>query len=407
MKSRINILDMITTIILLWYINPMSMDFYNWNYFAVLAFIWVVAAAIENSKALIESIINLPIMCYCLFLSVLLIYSSVGHSPFYFQSLSVPFAYVVGFYYIKHRSRENLRTVLAFGSIYIFIITINTMLKLYTNPNISRYLAGGNSEITRELATPFTGGFTFVYATLLLSINAFSIFLTSNKGKSKAYKVFNIVQLLLGTVLILMAQYMTALILLFVGYWLVILYSPTSNKIKIFSFFAMIAILVILMFGLLPGILENIAMFFPPEGGAVQEHLLELASVVRYGKSSAGSLARVKIFRASFGLFYHSPIFGAGYSRNHQEFIDFFARYGVVGALPYFGAMFMMSRRIIGLFDKSIYRMSVIIPYIIFALYLFLDTATDGLFYIVLFFLIAAPAIIIDKPAVMQNNKGQ
>ena len=391
MKIKCDLLDLTTIIILLWYINPMSMDYYNWTIFAVLAIIWIFLAASYDFEGFSRHVCNRQMLFYGFFIVVLFCYALVDHTPFYLQSLSVPFAFLVGQFYLLERDVQSQKRVMRFANLYIFIITINTIIKLVANPNISRYLAGGNSELTRNLITPFVGGFSFVYISVLFSVNAFANLLMKEENR-KQYKVLNIFQFVAGIVFIVLAQYLTAMILLALGCLIVLLLSPAKEKYKILGVLIVIAGAGTLVFGVLPEILHYLASLFP--SGQVQDHLNELALTVQLGKGSANDLTRVQIFEKTIDLFLSNPLFGAGYSHNHQEFIDMFAQYGIVGGIPYFAAMFSMINKTCRDFRYSNYRMSVIISMIIFIALLFLNSAGDGVIYMSLFLIIPVRTII-------------
>jgi len=391
MKIKIDLLDITTIIILLWYINPMSMDYYNWTIFAVIAVIWIFLAVSYNNEGFNGHVCNRQMLLYGFFIMVLFFYALTDHAPFYLQSLSIPFAFLVGQFYLLERDMQSRKNVMRFANLYIFIITINTIIQLISNPNISRYLAGGNSELTRGLITPFTGGFSFVYISVLFSVNAFANLLIK-EGDSKQYRILNVFQFVAGIVFIILAQYLTAMILLAIGCLIVLLISPTKTKYKILGFLIVIAGVGALVFGVIPEILHYLASLFP--SGQVQDHLNELALAVQLGKGGANELTRVQIFEKTLDLFLSNPVFGAGYSHNHQEFFDMFAQYGIVGGVPYFVAMFSMIKKTCSDFRYSNYKMAVIIPMITFIVFLFLNSAGDGVIYMSLFLIIPARTAI-------------
>lgn len=240
--------------------------------------------------------------------------------------------YIIFFYIIVHDSYQRR----GFGKVeFVYILTLISMpiwlfltyKGLLDNARAARMLIRASAE-SKELAESGVGGFSLIYFAvayfaLLLGLVKYSLI---NRVKIPFLIVINLIFLL---VVIIKAQYSTAVIILFLS---IVLTLVISNKISIKSIIPLLVLMIIIAFmylnlrTVLDIAQENL------DGANYQMKIEDIRSSLD-GNNVDTVNDRVERYERSFMLFIENPILGTierAPIGKHSLILDTFAQFGFV-----------------------------------------------------------------------------
>lgn len=217
-----------------------------------------------------------------------------------------------------------------------FITMVLTLKTLVQYPGASRVLASNSFaqyglEKYRRMGT---GGFDFIYSTVIILPVNFVAILKLQKG----FRMMAVIFFAVAVMAILFSGYTTAILLLVL---IPILFLCTANKRNIFIVVVMIPLAIWAFREYRVDIADQTYELAGKFGSkAVEGHLIELADILAQ-KSSVDDLERVNIYYKSVTAFFTSPLFGtyaiAGTSlvSGHSTLLDILGGGGLLCFVPY------------------------------------------------------------------------
>jgi hypothetical protein len=241
----------------------------------------------------------------------------------------------IGLFLIYIDNQQLDKWILIIFMVAFIITTITTLTNLLININYSRLLASSSTseEITQILRRKNIGSFDFIYG-ILVGIPALLI-LVKNKIGKKA-KFILIINLILGTLCVLNANFTTAYLILGLNILVIILPNRIGfNKfipLFLFCFLALIYIgksLIIFALNISLNYINSIM---------TQQKIFDIINFLN-GKTSLNNVtSRSGLIQNSIESFSINPLFGVGAYYNsfdivggHSQLIDEIARYGILG----------------------------------------------------------------------------
>lgn len=334
--SIINLLACLYSV--LWMINPVSSNIYT---IGVAVLVWVLSAFLLNRSALYYLMMNKKSVIIWLWPLVMAFYSLTGHMNF---SLSYFIYIIIGFmipFYVYDRNEFACKTIAIVGIGYCVLISLVTLFAYRSFPAISRVLSYGSDELISAQGgliykTPFVAGYKNIYLMIFLVVTFGAVYKQIN---NKLIKIICGIIFLLFTINIILGQFTIGLVILFIGLFGYFGYVQENSR-KRFLWYSIAVLGGMVMFIFLEPILIFIADII---GGNIATHLKDLVSFLE-GRGGVGlTTDRIFVYGLSINSFFDKPLFGSGTldalyasNGNHSSVLDSFARFGLVGAIPYF-----------------------------------------------------------------------
>lgn len=238
-----------------------------------------------------------------------------------------------GYRYLK----PLLYTTLILMPIWLLL----TYIGLENNARAAR-IAIKSSDEAIELSKSGVGGFSLIYFSVIYIAILLPIFKNFKLINKKSITIILLagVNIVLSSIVIIKAQYSTALILLFFVYACWFMIGNKLNYTKIITgFFAMLIGYVVWLFKI------DLLLFLSTilEGPNYQMKITDIIYSLQ-GNSVGTVDDRIERYIRSIDLFISNPIFGT-ISRNdigkHSQFLDNFAQYGlIIGSLFFYIIMY-------------------------------------------------------------------
>ena len=253
---------------------------------------------------------------------------------------------------------------------YLKFITVSTLIawgyfalkaiRFYSvNENAARILA---SDRTAFDNIAIGGGYGIAYASCFLAVYIFD-FIIRNKFKKKYYTVLAVLAILVLYVVVLETKSTITIIFLYIGFALDILFRVLIPKIDniriklalIFGFLIMLILLIVIFYNL-KNMGEFILNSVSGKTDVVSKRIEEIGYLLKYGSAETGYSSdlngRIELIKQSFQTFFDNFFIGIGYKYgysfrdmyrigvgSHSELVDSLAKFGIIGAIPFFGAI--------------------------------------------------------------------
>ena len=242
------------------------------------------------------------------------------------NQLLIPLVYMIFAIWHMEYSNNNIKRGLVKSCIFSF--SISATISLY-------YLVGDPYAIRRASGSDFAvGDLNLVFAAVCIAI--VMLYLLIKNG----YKVSYFIVFIISSLLIILASYMTVIVLYFIFVLLTIGYKSSSKTVWSIMFFAIF----ILIFR------ENIAKMvysvsqFDFWTSVIQTRLTDISEFLynQHTQASGTIQDRLEPTFRSLRTFLNNPIFGVNYSEygvstigHHTQWVDNLARFGIIGNLIY------------------------------------------------------------------------
>lgn len=208
---------------------------------------------------------------------------------------------------------------------------LNTVMALYVDNNVSRYLSKSN-ELSEQLASAGVAGYGMVYANVLMVPICFMGIKIFKKNAGSIILLLFYLNLLCGLLFIIMAQYSIAIILAMLSFFLVF-YSSYSKKKPMLK--VVLIMVPIVLFGLF--LFEDLSLSeleLLLEGTRYRSKLLDIVAFFETGvqleDNSLGS--RVYAYYKSIQVFLSNPLLGSlAFDFRlgaHSDVLDKFGQFG-------------------------------------------------------------------------------
>ncbi len=301
---------------------------------------------------------------------------------------------------ISKKKYKQLKVLSYIALIGLTITAISTYLGVLLFPEMARTLAAV-SESDTEIITISTrlniGGFDIVYCVILALPLYFIVIERFVKGKWAIEKSLKILVTLLIGLFALKTQYTTAVLLLFLSVFFVIIFRKVSIKGM-----AMVAFLAVILFGSFSDdfakVLNHMAEVVSSE--SISMRLEELADTIDGGAVTGEDITeRSKVYGKSVGEFLENPIIGNWDIKEgnglggHSTVLDLLAYTGSIGGLFIAYTIFKVEKYLLGTTkddEKGKYIRIFFIDFLVLAV---LNPVISGTFF-ALFFIVPTSLVI-------------
>ena len=324
----------------IWLINPISE---NMVLLLLLTIGWLFIATLRQPKNIKNIFLNKRYILTYIWLFVLFGYSIIGHSEYSFSYILLAICFSIGQYYIINKDINAALLIFISCISYYLIICIKTLEAYVDRPGVSRILANGDLDVIisrggMDYLTPFVAGYDTIYG-FVISASLF-YYLGFSKETNRLTKYIFLTFAVIFSYLIFKSEYSFAVILLACGIIISYILNLKTDRDKILVMI-FVGFILFLTIGFGQVMIEWIADKVPSVN--YQVRLYELSSLL-YGASVSTSSdigTRMYLYGISISNFIETPIFGKGTGvlydtyGNHSTFMDAFAKYGLVGAIPF------------------------------------------------------------------------
>lgn len=344
----------------IWTISPPLAIDIEYRVVAIFStFLWMCIELVNRPSTFFSP--TPPVLCSLLYVSCTFIvnswffgfYSVVDKFQIYIFVLFMIF-------YESYRKKDirQLRVVFWLSMIvYPFWLT-STIVMLKNNPYIVR-ASVTQLTVENESFMQGAGGFGLVYSTVImipvLLYLLKNINFVNRQFKSLFFRSFSkllvVVNLLMICIVIVMAQFTIAIILMFVGIISVFLFSNKKYILNIRSLTIVIISLLVLLFSYeyLFELILNIS-----KDTMYEAKVYDIVSFFDMNESVGTFGSRVYHYRLSINYFLENPIFGAHESGGHSAILDHFASYGIfVGTIFMYIVCYLPFRYMLKFSDKT------------------------------------------------------
>lgn len=319
-------------------LNPIFKDIYILAFLVVL---WFVVTWIKYTDVMFKLFSNVNVLKPLAFFLVLFLYWLVGHADMPLSYIVFYICMLIALFYIEVRDNKDLLFITLVSLAYITIISVSTLSVYSIKPGISRVLAYGDPELVKMYGgemyvTPFIAGYDGIYLIVFI-LPA----LNYARKKATSWRRLIIITLfILYSVVLLLSQYFIAIILWIITLVILVTNSRSLRNKVLIGFLILFGLVFFVAVG--PIILNKLAdsgMF----SYNITIRLREIANAL-LGNTSSGSDIKVRssLYLMSINTFFDHPIFGVGnigtlyvgYG-NHSTILDTFAKYGLLGGIPF------------------------------------------------------------------------
>lgn len=286
------------------------------------------------------------------FLCVMGIYGFLGYGDIGFYDI-INYVLLFGFalngiLYCKINSEKLDYIIITFAFLCLFLTTTTTLVGLLSNSSAARLLTSSstNEGATKLLRSQNIGAFDFIYGLVIL----FPLLITTvMKAKGLVLRLVSFVLAILAVLCIIKSNFTTALLLLFLGACLPFFVLDKKNSIRNV---VLVMVVTLLVRFVLPYFLEFV--YSITTSILAKEKIAGVLLFMNGGSSANDVSSRVSLFELSLSSFIHNPFFGVGgyyrtttvaYIGKHSQFVDDFARYGLLGGIPLTSFLFFSIKR--------------------------------------------------------------
>ena len=334
--------DLIMAVLLVWLVCPYQAFFQNWVLYGVLWILWWGFALLSNMSAVKSALLN-PFSLGCFIWPLTLCFLSFFNwAEFSVYQFTIPFILISFSYYAKGNYCDSLKFFLVVYFIYAILINFHSISQLWINPNTSRILANSDQSVTIYYAGPFMANFSYINNLPALSI--LLVYGIKHNFFNTKSKIFFFAVLLINCYLLILAEYMIAM-LMFVVFLLYVLLiqgeNKSNSKLRLIICILLIPFVLVLTSPILKWIAELIGE------GRIAERLSSIGEFLGSGSVGEGSDFQKRWLRYQRSLISIAdhPIFGVGRTEymagglvgGHSEILDNFAYYGL-----FFGSLFVV-----------------------------------------------------------------
>ena len=344
--------------IVCWLVNPISRNIYL---LTIMIILWLGIAILYDSKTISYIFLKKWYIWTYLWILILFIYFCLKHADFSFSYIMYIFCFGIGIYYINKNDVKAAIIISCMCIVYFLIIAFTT-LKAYTFvPGLSRILANGDKSVIIKRGagaymTPFIAGYDAIYGFSELSV--IILFCVLKKRMPKILKVILSGVAFFLMIVVIKAEYLFAVMITFIGLFLVLFSVINNIKIKIITIgISLLSILVFFIFG--QYICSWLAVNISINNFSIR--LKEMANLFARNSYSEGTDIgeRFSLYSISILNFFEAPIFGKGTGilfktfGNHSTILDILAKYGIVGGVPLFIYYIYPMKNILLKFNKT------------------------------------------------------
>jgi O-antigen ligase len=346
-KTKLKLNDIVSCILVLWILNPMSHDYISPIYVGMIAAIWYVTASSESRRVMSRALSSKAFLASLVYPLFMVAYVLAGHARFEKSSLGVPL--IVAFYmYTYYRNSIRTDRLVIYGSIlFIVLMSFYTIVQLKYNPYISRLLARGNTQSTAGLASPLTAGYNEIYYLVFFAITLIGVLQIYKKRSFQKSHLFLLVLLLF---LFIKAQYTIAVLLIIMGTVLIYFRKRTVWKLAGGALLVMGGFLLFVAPDIVANGIYAVSHMIPH--GIMKNRVIQIGDLISRNapviQGSNGAIVRFNLYQESWNTFLESFFFGVGDDESvfvlnlvggHSTFIDRLAQYGIFG-----GGLYIFTR---------------------------------------------------------------
>jgi len=318
-----------------WMTSPFLAYGTIYRIFALLAIgLWVFLEFFEKRTVIFKPTSYILLLYIFLFYTMSVSYLADGVS---ILIRNIQF-YLMLFYLLVYASyqRKSLNILRPIVYINIFLFTIwmlTTYIALLENGHASRYVIRSGEE-AMELTKKGVGGFTFIYSLLIYIISVLALIKNRLRYKRllNSITLFLIASVILAMLVVLKAEYSTAVLLMVLSVVFFLFYSDSIQK-NIVLFFVMLLIFIALKFYMI----DILKMLLPYAEGTNYSHkILDSISSIETGQATGTAEDRVERYIRSWNLFLEHPLVGVWSFRDigkHSMILDTFAQFGFFGGV--------------------------------------------------------------------------
>lgn len=277
---------------------------------------------------------------YILVLYFFLLYTmSVGYLADGISSITRNIQFYIMLFFIfiyasySRKSLAILRPVVYLNIVLFTVWMWTTYSVLLENSHAARYVIRSGEE-ARVLTQKGVGGFTFIYSLLIYIIAVLALVKRRIKeGKLLSpITLFMIFSIVLAILVVLKAEYSTAVLLMVFSLFFFLFYSDSIQK-NIIMFFSMFLLFIALKYYLI----DILRMLQPYAEGTNYSHKISDTIIsIQQGAATGTAEDRIERYIRSFHLFLDHPLSGVWSIENigkHSLVLDTFAQFGIFAGL--------------------------------------------------------------------------
>lgn len=277
------------------------------------------------------------LLSYLLYIFVVSIFS--GNTILFNRYMNLFILYYFFIVFLESRGNKlyKLKDIINLSYVTILCTLIITIYHVYNNPFIIRSIKS-SGEYSLEIQKLGVGGYSFVY--LIVFFNLIIMYFIFNKDKNKIHnkykKIGLVLYVCLNIILIMFANYLTALFITFVG--LMILLPKFLIKMKYSSWLKIASVIILfsIIFWKLFIIKTLNFLYITINNLNTKQRILEL--IISLEKStissnSGGASERIYTWSESINSFLSSPFFGISIRKiefNNGGFLDGFGQHSFI-----------------------------------------------------------------------------
>jgi len=233
----------------------------------------------------------------------------------------------------RRKSLLMLKPVVAINIVLFTVWALTTYKGLLINGHASRYIIRSGAEAI-ELTKQGIGGFTFIYSLLIyiISLMALLRYRMHHKKFLTPVSVFLLFSLVLSMMVVLKAEYSTAVLLMVLSSMLYLFYSDSIAK-NILLFFVMILVYIAMNYF----IVDILTMLQPYAEGTNYSHkIVDTIATIQSDELTGTTKDRIDRYIRSFNLFLEYPFTGTWSIMpvgKHSLVLDTFAQYGLFSGI--------------------------------------------------------------------------
>ncbi|MFS1413862.1 hypothetical protein BCU70_21365 [Vibrio sp. 10N.286.49.C2] len=314
--------------LILWLVIPIMAYGVSYRLLALAAtIVWVMIEISKNNSVISRpTTTTLGILAYIGYVSFITVFTvGISNLTIYIQ------VFILFVFYIMSESYNKSLKVSSHGIIKLLLIVMPISLSLaivalVNNPRASRVLVRSSAEAV-ELSSTGAGGFSFAYFCVVYV--AILMFLAV--GFSGRWKILVFVNLIMTCIFIVMSQYSTAIIIMFLALVLSIMASLNKNLIISCCTIVIGICIILVVYSCRIQIIDFLHDLFTGLSN-VQLKLMDMKYAIVTGESEGTVSDRTERYWRSLELFLNNPIFGSIERDDvgkHSFLLDTFAQYGV------------------------------------------------------------------------------
>jgi len=332
-KEKIKLISLIY--ISIWMTSPFLAYGALYRVIALIALlIWVILELFDSRSAIWKPSSYILIMYFYLLYTFPVGFLSDG---MYTITRNIQF-YLMLFFLIvfesyRRKSLLMLKPVIVINIVLFAVWALTTYQGLLINGHASRYIIRSGEEAI-ELTKQGVGGFTFIYSLLIyiISLQALIRYRIKHRMFFTPTTIFLIFALLLSMIVVLKAQYSTAVILMVISSLLFIFYSDNIYKNTIL-FLSLILVYIAMEYYLI----DILTMLQPYAEGTNYSHKIsDTIATLQSGETTGTAKDRIDRYVRSFNLFLDHPFTGTWSMMpvgKHSLLLDTFAQYGILAGI--------------------------------------------------------------------------